>query len=91
MPVYNGEAYLEKALNSVLSQTYKNFEFLIIDDFSEDNTVEIISSYNDERIKLHKNKSNLGSLLSRNILMEKAKGKYIIFQDSDDFSKHNGK
>src|SRR5687768_17852524 len=60
MPVYNGEKYLREAIDSILTQTLTNFEFLIIDDGSKDNSIEIINSYKDPRIKLVKNETNLG-------------------------------
>jgi glycosyltransferase involved in cell wall biosynthesis len=89
MPVYNGGQYLSRAIESVLSQTYVNLEFLIIDDCSTDDSLEVIKSYSDSRIKLTVNDYNLGSLLSRNKLFKKASGKYIAFQDADDLSDKN--
>ena len=60
MPVYNGEEYLREAIESILGQTFSNFEFLIVDDGSKDKSVSVISSYKDPRIKIIKNKTNLG-------------------------------
>ena len=60
MAVYNGQEYLKEAVNSVLSQTFIDFEFIIIDDCSLDNTQEIIKSFDDKRIKLFRNKINKG-------------------------------
>ena len=85
MPNYNGEKYIEESLNTVLNQTYKNWELLIIDDCSKDKSVEIIrEKYNDKRIKLIELKENKGSSHARNIGLEISKGKYIAFLDSDD-------
>ncbi|GAI32307.1 unnamed protein product, partial [marine sediment metagenome] len=77
MPVYNGEKYLEQAINSILNQTFKDFEFLIIDDGSTDNSVEIIKSFNDSRIKLFLNNKNLKLIATLNRGIKLANGKYI--------------
>jgi len=82
--VYNGRAYLNEAIESVLNQTYSDFEFLIIDDTSTDNSVEIINSYQDPRIRLFKNEKNIGQTASLNIGLGLAKGKYIARLDQDD-------
>ena len=63
MPVYNGEKYLADAIDSILDQTYKNFEFLIIDDCSTDSSLKIIASFSDDRIRLVKNEKNIQILL----------------------------
>lgn len=86
MSVYNGEKYLQKAIESILIQTYKNFEFLIIDDNSNDSTIDIINSYNDNRIKVISNQANIGLTKSLNIGLELAKGEFIARQDADDIS-----
>lgn len=86
MPVYNGEKYLAETINSILNQTYKDFEFLIIDDYSNDSSVEIINSFNDERILLMKNPENKGQSVTMNRGLQLAKGKYIARQDQDDIS-----
>ncbi len=86
MPVYNGEKYLREAIDSILSQTYRNFEFLIIDDGSEDRSVEIINSYNDKRIILEKNEKNIGLELTLNKGIRLAHGDYIARMDCDDIS-----
>jgi len=86
MPVYNGGAFLRSAIESILSQSYSNFEFIIIDDGSTDDSVEIIKSFKDERIQLHKNGSNLGLIASLNYGLEHCKGKYIARMDCDDVS-----
>lgn len=84
MPVYNSEKYLHAAINSILSQSYDNFEFIIIDDGSKDESSKIINSYFDKRIKLIKHQSNLGIVTSLNEGLAIAKGKYIFRMDSDD-------
>lgn len=88
MPVYNCQLYLSLAIKSILAQTYKNFEFIIIDDASNDSTPKILNDFNkiDKRIILLKNKTKLGVTKSLNIGVSKAKGKYIIRMDADDWS-----
>jgi len=86
MPVFNGEKYLAEAIKSILNQTFKDFEFLIIDDCSEDRSVEIIKSYDDKRIKLIQNNQNLGISRNANKGIQFAKGKYIAQMDHDDIS-----
>jgi glycosyltransferase involved in cell wall biosynthesis len=87
-PVYNREKYLVKCIESILNQTYENFEFIIIDDNSSDLTVNIIKDYllRDSRIKFLENNKNLGATLSFNRGLDIAKGKYIARMDSDDIS-----
>ncbi|ADO82177.1 glycosyltransferase [Ilyobacter polytropus] len=87
MAVFNGEKYLKEALESILRQSYKNFEFVIIDDGSTDDSVKIIESYNEKRIILIKNNKNLGLPTSLNKGIEAAKGKYIARMDADDICK----
>ena len=89
MPVFNSKEYVNKAINSILNQTYPNFEFLIIDDKSTDRTAEILKGIHDERIRLFFNDENIGSLKSRNKLFKEANGDYITFQDADDWSSSN--
>lgn len=88
MSNYNGERYLEEAIKSILNQTFKDFEFIIIDDGSSDNSIEIIKRYkrNYKQIKLLINKQNLGIVKSLNRGLKIAKGKYIARMDSDDIS-----
>jgi glycosyltransferase involved in cell wall biosynthesis len=86
MPVYNGELYLREAIESILNQTYINFELLIINDGSTDRSEEIIKSYHDPRIKLINNEKNLKLIASLNKGMTLATGKYIARMDSDDIS-----
>lgn len=86
MPVYNCELYIKEAVESILSQTYSDFEFLIIDDASTDETVSIIKSYTDTRIQLIEKPSNTGLTNSLNLGLQLAKGKYIARMDGDDIS-----
>ena len=87
MPVYKtDENYLREAIESILSQTFEDFEFLILDDCPEDDREEIIKSYQDERIKYYKNEKNLGITPSRNKLIDMAKGEYLAVFDHDDIS-----
>lgn len=86
MSVYNAERYLEDAIQSILTQTYKDFEFIIIDDGSNDGSLAIINSINDDRIRLIVNEENKGLIYSLNRGLESAVGKYIIRMDADDIS-----
>ena len=87
MPVYNTEEnYLKEAINSLLNQTFVDFELIICDDGSTNNVVQIVESYQDERICFVQNEKNLGISASRNKLMKLAKGKYVAWADSDDIS-----
>lgn len=87
MPAYNAERFIGDSIKSVLSQTYSNFELIILDDCSTDSTEKIVQSYNDERVKYHRNSKNLGAALSRNRGIELSNGRYIAFLDSDDMWK----
>ena len=89
MAVYNGEKYLREAIESILTQSYTDFEFLIINDGSSDRTEEIIVSYNDERIRYIKNDKNLKLIASLNKGLDLAKGEYIARMDADDISLPN--
>jgi len=91
MPVYNNEAFIKGSIQSIQDQTYQNFELLIIDDGSTDNTHELIQEYSkkDERIKLFKNKTNQGVSISRNIAYKQASGEFIAVMDSDDICFEN--
>lgn len=82
--VYNGERFISKCIESIIKQTYKNLEILIINDGSTDGTLEICKSYKDKRIKIITTK-NQGLSLSRNIGIDSAKGEYLYFVDADDF------
>lgn len=84
MPVYNAELYIKECMDSILNQTLDNFELIIIDDCSIDNTNQIISSYQDRRIKFFRNEINLGLTLNLNKAINISCGKYIVRMDSDD-------
>jgi glycosyltransferase involved in cell wall biosynthesis len=84
MPAYNAGRFIKEAIESLLDQTHKDWELLILDDASSDNTLEIVSSYDDPRISIFKNDSNQGYLKSCNRLFELAKGEYLTFLDADD-------
>lgn len=86
MSVHNGLPYLGPAVESILNQTFKNFEFIIVDDASEDKTWHYLKSLKDKRVKLIKNPKNLGLAKSLNIALSKAKGEYIARMDADDIS-----
>ena len=89
MSVYNGEKYLNEAIDSILTQTFKDFEFLIVNDGSTDKTAEILKSYKDPRIKIINNEKNIGLTKSLNKGLKLATGKYIARQDADDISMTN--
>jgi len=86
MAVYNGKKYLREAIDSILGQTFTDFEFLIVDDGSTDSSQEIICSYVDPRIRLVENHENLGLTRSLNKGLSLARGEYIARQDADDIS-----
>lgn len=84
-PSYNTGNHIVKTIDSVLTQTYKNWEMIIVDDCSTDNTIDIINNYKyDKRIKVVVNEKNSGAAISRNKGLRLAKGKWIAFLDSDD-------
>jgi glycosyltransferase involved in cell wall biosynthesis len=91
MPVYNTADFLDDSITSILTQTYSNFEFIIVDDASTDNSWKIIRSYarKDKRIRAYRNAINLGVSLTSNIAISKAKYQYIARMDSDDVSVPN--
>ncbi len=86
MPVYNAEKYLREAIDSILHQTHTNFEFLIFDDGSTDNSVAILQTYTDARIQLFIDGQNLGQPKRYNAGIRAAKGKYIAIMHADDIS-----
>jgi len=87
LPVYNTpEDFLRQAVESILNQTFQDFELLIVNDASTTDVEKVISSYSDPRIKYFKNKTNLGISGTRNILLDKAQGKYLAVMDHDDVS-----
>lgn len=84
MAVYNGESCIRSSVESILSQGYRDFEFIIIDDFSSDDTVKIIKTYNDPRIKIICNEKNVGQTKSLDKGLRLAKGEFIARIDVDD-------
>ncbi|MGP2571268.1 glycosyltransferase [Ornithobacterium rhinotracheale] len=84
LPCYNAEEFLKECIDSILSQTYQNWELIIIDDASKDSTEKIIKSFKNSRIKYLKNNKNLGVVKSLNKGIKKAQGKYIARIDADD-------
>ncbi|MDY0016286.1 MAG: glycosyltransferase [Candidatus Delongbacteria bacterium] len=88
MSVYNSEQYLQESVDSILDQTFNDFEFIVTDDCSTDGSFEIIKSYakKDKRIKYFRNAENIGLTKSLNLMLDIAKGKYIARMDSDDIS-----
>lgn len=84
MPVYNAQKYLKDTIDSILQQTFDNFELLIINDASADNSEKIIKSFTDKRIKYYQNEKNLGISATRNKLMDLAQGEYLAIIDNDD-------
>ena len=89
MPVFNGEKYLRSAIDSVLSQTFTNFEFIIINDGSTDDSLSIITSYKDKRIIVINNEKNIQIIETLNKGIALAKGAYIIRMDCDDVCRKN--
>jgi len=86
MSVYNGMPFLEEAVKSVLGQTYKNFEFIIIDDASTDESWNYLQKLRDKRVKITKNEKNMGLAASLNIALKRAQGDYVARMDADDVS-----
>ena len=86
MPVYNCGKYLRKAIESILCQTFTDFEFIIVDDGSEDDTVAIVESYTDTRIHFLRNPGNLGIVETLNTGLSRAHGTYICRMDADDIA-----
>ena len=86
MPAYNAEKYIGEAIDSILNQTFTDFEFIIINDGSTDRTEEIIREYNDPRIVLLENEKNSGIVVTLNKGLDAAKGEYIARMDADDIA-----
>lgn len=91
MPVYNTASFLKEAIDSILNQTFIDFEFIILDDFSDDWSYEILKNYQekDNRIKLFRNEKNMWISFTRNKLISLTSTNYILSQDSDDISLDN--
>lgn len=86
MALCNGGEYLKETVQSVLNQTYRNFEFLIVNDCSTDNSLAVIESFHDERVKIHTNARNLGQTPSLNAGLKLAQGDYFARMDGDDLA-----
>jgi len=86
MPVYNGERYLAEAIDSVLCQTFEDFELIVINDASTDNSAKIIESYTDPRIRSLANDENMGIPYNRNLGLQKAEGDFLCWTDCDDLN-----
>lgn len=87
IPVYNADKYIQKGLESLMNQTFKDFEIICINDKSTDNTLTVLEEFSqkDERIKIINNSKNVGAALSRNVGIDIAEGEYIYFLDADDY------
>lgn len=83
-PSFNCGSFIEETFDCILNQTYQNWELVVVDDCSTDNTEEIVTSFTDSRIKYLKNSENSGAAVSRNRALREAKGRWIAFLDSDD-------
>jgi glycosyltransferase involved in cell wall biosynthesis len=86
IPVYNREKYVGIAVDSILSQTFSDFELLVIDDGSTDGSIDVVLSYSDPRIRLVRNNANLGVSTTRNKGIQLARSEYLAFLDSDDWA-----
>ena len=84
MPSYNTAPYIRNTIQSVLEQTYQNWELIIVDDCSEDNTDDVVAAIKDDRIKYFHNDRHSGAAVSRNRALREAKGRWMAFLDSDD-------
>ncbi|MDB4834952.1 glycosyltransferase [Cyclobacteriaceae bacterium] len=84
MPLYNAEKFLKKTVQSVINQTYKNWELIIVNDCSPDNSLNIAQGIDDDRVKVYSLEENSGSGIARNLGIFKAEGDYITFLDADD-------
>lgn len=89
IPVYNTESYLSYSIDSIINQTYKKFELIIVNDGSTDNSFKILQSYKDKRIICLQNERNIGNYSSRNKGVKIARGKYIAIMDGDDIAYPN--
>lgn len=83
IPTYNNSKYISKSINSIFNQSFKNFELIVVDDCSKDNTLQILKKYKDKRLSIFKTPKNSGSALARNIGIYNSRGKYVFFIDGD--------
>ena len=84
IPTYNRAKLIKRSILSVLNQTYQNFEIIVVDDGSADDTKSVVESFNNPKIRYIRHDINKGQSAARNTGIKNAKGKYIAFQDSDD-------
>jgi Glycosyltransferases involved in cell wall biogenesis len=84
MPCYNASTYIHEAINSIIEQSHKDWELIIVDDCSTDDSIKISQSFNDDRIRLYRLKKNRGNYYARNYGIKRARGKYIAMMDADD-------
>ncbi|MDX2213849.1 MAG: glycosyltransferase family 2 protein [Oculatellaceae cyanobacterium bins.114] len=89
IPAYNTAVYIAKAIQSALNQTLHNIEVIVVDDASTDNTLEVVKTFSDERLKILKNPCNAGVSVTRNRALREAKGQWIALLDSDDWYAQN--
>ena len=89
IPTYNHAQYINRCLDSVITQTYSNWEVIVVNNYSEDNTIELVNNYLDERIRLVNFRNNGSIAASRNTGIKEATGEWICFLDSDDFWYHS--
>ena len=86
MTVFNGEKFILKSINSIIKQTYKNWELIIVNDNSQDSTSKILNKYKSKKIKIINLKKNIGAYKATNLAFKIIKGKYVAVLDSDDYS-----
>ena len=86
MPVYNAERYIKIAVDSILNQTFKDFELIVIDDKGTDDSIKIVEEISDPRIRILHNEKNCGIAFSRNRGITEAKGEYLALMDDDDYA-----
>ena len=84
IPVYNGENYLMQAVTSVINQNYDNFEIIIIDNASTDKTFKIMQEINNKKVRIYRNKKNIGSINNFNLCIEKSKKEFFVLLPHDD-------
>ena len=85
VPCYNSAAFITRCIRSIQNQSFDSYEVIFIDDFSPDNTSQIIKNYKEKKFRIFKLKKNLGPAAARNFGIKKSRGKYICFLDSDDW------
>lgn len=86
IPVYNGQRYVSQAIDSMLAQTFRDFELILVDDASTDGSLDILRSYSDSRVRVERNDRNLGLAPTHNVGLALARGRYIAVLDHDDWS-----